>query len=91
MSRWQRYHLVRSPRPLRRAGVKLDNLALVPASLLPFKAEWQTLANQLPAGAVLVVLPAEGGSPRRILETVTTPLEAKGHRVTTLSAEKYSR
>jgi hypothetical protein len=79
----------RPPRRLRQA--KLDNVALVPASLLPFKSEWQALANQLPAGAVLVVLPAEGGSPRRILETVTTPLEAKGHRVTTLSAEKYSR
>jgi hypothetical protein len=91
MSRWQRYHFVRPPRPLRHAGVKLDNLALVPASLLPFKEEWRALANELPTGAVLIVLPSEDGAPRRILEAVTTLLEAKGYRVTTLSAERYSR
>ena len=35
------------PRALRRPGVHLDNLALVPASLLPFKTEWQTVEDWL--------------------------------------------
>lgn len=45
----------RPPLGLRRA--KLDNLALVPASLLPFKAKWQRLANDLPEGNILIILP----------------------------------
>src|SRR4051794_8587430 len=40
------------PRSLKRA--KFDNLALVPASLLPFKATWQQLANELPTGSTLI-------------------------------------
>ena len=43
------------PRAIRRPGVRLDNLILMPASLLPFKAEWQ-VANNLPRGNVLIVL-----------------------------------
>ncbi len=82
---------IRAPRRLRQPGVKLDNIALVPASLLPFRDQWQELANSLPAGEVLIILPAEDGSPRRILETVTTLLEAKGHSVTLLPAEKCAR
>jgi hypothetical protein len=40
------------------AAVHLDNLALVPASLLPFKAQYQHLANTLPKGDILIILPA---------------------------------
>jgi hypothetical protein len=32
------YHLTRQPQPLRRPAVHLDNLALLPATLLPFNA-----------------------------------------------------
>ena len=35
------------PRALRRPDVRLNNLALVPASLLPFKTEWQTVEDWL--------------------------------------------
>ena len=45
------------PRALRRPDVRLDNLALVPVSLLPFKTEWQTVANRLPESGVLIILP----------------------------------
>jgi hypothetical protein len=47
------------PPALRKAH--LDNLAIVPASLLPGKAEWQALANALPAGSTLIVLPGRLG------------------------------
>ncbi len=75
----------RPPRALRRA--KLDNLALVPGNLLPFKKAWQELANQLPEGSTLIVLPSSDSSARKALEKVSSMLKAKGHRVRTLPAE----
>ena len=75
------------PRALRRPDVRLDNLALVPASLLPFKTEWQTMANSLPQGTTLIILPQTDTPQRRILQRVATRLQAKGRRVAMLSAE----
>jgi len=49
--------LSKPPRSLRRSAVPLDNVALVPASLLPFKSVWQAIANHLPHGDMLIVLP----------------------------------
>ena len=74
------------PRALRKA--KLDNLALVPGSLLPYKDEWQRLANQLPEGSTLIVLPSADCSARRTLESVSRSMKAKGQRVTTLSQDQ---
>ena len=75
------------PTALRRA--RLDNLALVPGSLLPFKQEWQALANQLPAGATLIVLPASDGAARATLQKVSRSLRAKGHTVATIPARRF--
>src|SRR4051812_36885868 len=44
------YRLTDQPLLLRRRGLQLDNVALVPASLLPLKSEWQKQANELPQG-----------------------------------------
>ncbi len=76
----------RPPRALRRVGVKLDNLALVPASMLASKGVWQGLANRLPRGGVLILLPTSHRAPRRALEKVAALLSGKGRRVTTLDA-----
>ena len=70
------------PEDGRRATVRVENLALVPASLLPHKATYQRLANQLPAGAVLVVLPTEDTPEKQPLQTAAARLLAKGHPVT---------
>jgi hypothetical protein len=71
-----------SPPPaLRRAH--LDNLVLVPASLLPFKAEYKAIANQQTPGTVMVVLPVGDTLPRRTLEQVVTHLRTKGRPVRT--------
>jgi hypothetical protein len=67
----------------------LDNLAIVPASLLPEKAEWQALANTLPAGSTLIVLPDKPGAARAALERVSRSLAAHGSRVTTI--EQHER
>ena len=75
----------RPPHALRRA--KLDNLALVPASLLPYKAEYQAIANEQPPGTTLVVLPPGDSGQRRTLEQVASGLKAKGQRVQILSSE----
>jgi len=83
------WRLSNSPKALRRAGVRLDNVALVPANLLPYKREWQAIANGLPHGSVLVCLPTSPGTPRRQLTQVADELRAKGHPVTTVPAERF--
>jgi hypothetical protein len=79
----------RPPRTLRKA--KLDNLVLVPANLLPFKAHYQQLANQQPPGTTVVVLPEETHPQRQALETVVTTLQAKGRAVQTIKQGQERR
>ena len=65
--------------PLALRKGKLDNLALVPGSLLPFKKEWQQLANSPPEGSTLIILPASDTRQRQTLEKVATnPVRALG-------------
>lgn len=71
-----------------RGTSRLDNLALVPASLLPHKAVYQRFANQLPSGAVLVVLPTDDSPERRTLQEAATRLRAKGHPIATMSVDE---
>ena len=75
----------RPPRALRKA--KLDNLVLVPASLLPFKAEYQQIANELPKGTTLIVLPEDDEAQRQRLESVAATLQAKGRPVTKILSD----
>lgn len=82
------YHFTHPPRSLRKA--RLDNLALVPASLLPYKNQWQRLANGLPEGDILICLPPTQNRQRKALETVASLLESEGHRVTTIPAEQFA-
>ncbi len=81
------YVFTSPPAVLRRA--KLDNLAIVPASLLPFKEKWQEVANGLPKHEILVVLPASKSPSRKALHKLTSLLKAKGQRVTIISAERF--
>jgi hypothetical protein len=78
------YRITRPPRGIRRA--QLDNLALVPANLLPYKEEYQHLANDLPQGDILIILPEEDQKLRIAVEKVAHHLKAAGQRVTTLPA-----
>ena len=75
------YRIVSSPPPRALREARLDNLALLPASLLPFKAEYQAIANEQPPGTTLVVLPARDSLPRRTLEQVAARMRAKGQPV----------
>jgi hypothetical protein len=68
------------PPALRRA--KLDNIAIIPGSALPFRDHWQSVANSLPPGQVLVVLPESHSPARRALERLADRLRARGTLVT---------
>ena len=86
----RRYRFARPPRALRRRGVELDNVALVPASLLPYKGQWQALANRLPAGSILVCVPMREQKPRRPYLAVARTLRDKGVTVRAVRAEAFT-
>ena len=76
------------PRTLKRA--KFDNLALVPASLLTYKATWQQLANELPVGSTLITLPASASPRSEALERIKASFEATGRSVKILPASEIT-
>jgi hypothetical protein len=82
----EQFNLTNPPKSVRRA--KLDNLALIPGSLLPYKHRWQKMLDGLPAGSRLIILPSADGSARRCLEKVSSALKARGCRVTTVPASE---
>jgi len=77
------------PRALKRA--RFDNLVLVPAALLPIKATWQQIADELPLGSVLIILPASAGPHRDALERIKASFEATGRVVKTLPASDITK
>ena len=90
MSRWNHPAWRRGPRALRRPQVRLDNIALVPASPLPRKAEYQARANALPQGEILLVLPPPDSRERPTMERVAALFRAKGRHVTVLTEERLA-
>ena len=77
------------PRALKRA--QLDNLALVPASLLPCKVTWQQMASELPTGSILLIFP-DSRSPRGdALEQIKASFEAAGRAVKILPASEITK
>jgi len=76
------------PPPKLLQQARLDNLAIVPASLLPYKVEYQALANQQPPGTTLIVLPVPHTRERATFERVVYCLRARGQRIATVSARQ---
>jgi hypothetical protein len=75
------------PEALKKA--RLDNIALVPASLLLLKSTYKSIANNLPRGSVLCV-PATHKQ-RTIIESVTKNFRDHGHTVITMPLERITR
>ncbi|HSH81661.1 MAG TPA: hypothetical protein VLA19_24300 [Herpetosiphonaceae bacterium] len=71
------------------AGRRLDNIALVPASLLPFKAQWEELRHSLDAGDVLMVMPPTPTPLYQALRRLAPKLRAHGRRVTAVPVERF--
>ncbi len=76
------YKIVAPPEALKKA--KLDNLALVPASLLTPKTKYQTITNNLPKGGILLCEAPHKPRIARILSRVASFLQEQGHFVKTL-------
>ncbi len=81
------YTITLPPATIQRA--KLDNIALIPASLLPFKGKYQPLANTLPTGSALCVLGPQ--RQQQIMAMVTQFFRDHGHQVITLPLQKITR
>jgi integrase len=65
-----------------------------PGNLLPFKNQYQEIANGLPKGGILIVLPhvlPYELAFRRAFEQTAAQLKQKGKRITTISAERFVR
>lgn len=85
----KRVTFTRPPRMVRRA--RLDNVALVPANLLPFKDLYQQLANDLPEGATLIIVPKPPSKPAQTLSHVAHQITAEGHQVRIVPATQFVR
>ncbi|HYT45717.1 MAG TPA: hypothetical protein VEP90_25555 [Methylomirabilota bacterium] len=74
--------------PARLKKARLDNIALVPASLLPLKGTYQSLANTYPTGSVLCVPGTI--KQKKIVATITQFFRDHGRSVITMPIEKIT-
>jgi len=63
----------------------MDNIAIVPASMLGLKALWQTAANTLPKGGVLLCHSQQNTRQRKLVERIGETFKQQGHVVRSLS------
>jgi hypothetical protein len=77
------YHIVEPPKAVRKA--RLDNFALVPASLLvKNQGKYQTITDNLPRGGILICETPQQPRIAQILSQVAKFLREKGHVVRVL-------
>src|SRR6266567_3278273 len=81
------YHFSEPPARLKKA--RLDNIALVPASLLPLKGTYHNVANTYPTGSVLCVPGTI--KQQKIMAKVTSFFRDHGRSVITMPIEKITR
>ena len=84
------YHYRFANPPHALLNARLDNIAIVPASLLPLKALWQVAANTLPQGGVLLCHSEKNTRQRRLLERVGETFRQQGHAVMNLPVEQVA-
>ena len=80
------YQFTKPPKALLKA--RLDNIAIVPASMLPFQKTLQELINALPQGAVFLCHAEENTRQRKLLERVEEAFRQQGHAVMNLSMKQ---
>jgi hypothetical protein len=85
-NRGYRYRLTNPPKALLKA--RMDNIAIVPASMLGLKALWQTAANTLPQGGVLLCHTQQNTRQRNLLERVGEAFREQGHAVMNLPVDQ---
>jgi hypothetical protein len=80
-----RYRLTRAPKVLSRA--RLDNIAIVPASMLSGTEDVQEQVRKLPRRQVLLYHAKGNAKQKRILEQVKEVFQRLGYAVTLLPME----
>ena len=85
-----RYTLTNLPKALLKA--RLDNIAIVPASMLPLTHTLKEQVNRLPKGGVFLCYAEENTRQRKLLERVGEAFRQHGHAVRSMSmGEVYTR
>ena len=82
-NRGYQYRLTNPPTALLKA--RMDNIAIVPASMLPLTETLKERINTLPQGAVFLCYAEENSRQRKILERVEETFREQGHVVRSLS------
>jgi hypothetical protein len=82
-NRSYRYRLTRPPKALLKA--RLDNIAIVPASMLPLTETLKEKVNTLPQGGVVLCYAAENTRQRKLLERVGETFREHGHIVRSMA------
>jgi hypothetical protein len=85
-NREYRYRLTHPPKALLKA--RLDNIAIVPASMLPLTKTLTEKVNTLAKGGVFLCYAQENTRQRKILERVEETFKQQGHVVRSLSIEE---
>jgi hypothetical protein len=85
-NRSYRYRLTNPPKALLKA--KLDNIAIVPASMLPLPQTLKEKVNTLPKGGVFLCYAQENTRQQKILERVGETFRQRGHAVMNLPVEQ---
>src|SRR3954464_3900786 len=82
-NRGYRYRLTNLPKALLKA--RLDNIAIVPASMLPLTESLKEKVNTLPKGGVFLCYAKENGRQKKILERVEETFRKQGHTVKSMT------
>jgi hypothetical protein len=77
-----RYRLTNPPKALLNA--RMDNIAIVPASMLPLTETLKKKVNTLPKGGVFLCYAKENTRQKKILERVEETFREQGHAVTSM-------
>ena len=77
------YHFTKPSKALVKA--RLDNIAIVPASMLPLTKTLKEQVNTLPKGGIFLCYAQENSRQRKILERVEETFREHGHAVKSMS------
>ena len=83
LDRGYRYTLTNPPKALLKA--RMDNIAIVPASMLPLTETLREKVNTLPKGGVFLCYAKENRRQRKIIERVGETFKEHGHAVKSIS------
>jgi hypothetical protein len=86
-NRGYRYRLTNPPKAILKA--RLDNIAIVPASMLPLTQTLKEKVNTLPEGGVFLCYAQENSRQKKILERVEETFREHGHVVRSLSMREF--